>query len=302
MVTLPHAHSTPPRRLVSELPLPRLLHLPLQPISAARTRLAAATALAAASVQAKLLADQEEREVQRLVLQAIEHQFKKVNAKLQVRGARGLAGWGGERRGWADVPRLEGRGRRSGVCPHPSLFFAPPLLLTLTCAHPGPPQYLEELDGVLGAERLNLESMRGKFIDEYSAAVGALGCSGAVLCCLVGLGYSRRLGVGSSGVPAMRSGSASAFAKGACPDEGIPQATAPGCLPMRRSPKTSLRGWGRRPAGPCPRAARRSGLTLELSHNAPMLCVLALCIRPACMHLSGPVDILLHRIACNSPQ
>ena len=56
----------------------------LQPFSAARLRLAAATGLAAASVQAKLLADQEEREVQRLVLAAIEHQFKKVNAKLQV--------------------------------------------------------------------------------------------------------------------------------------------------------------------------------------------------------------------------
>jgi SWI/SNF related-matrix-associated actin-dependent regulator of chromatin subfamily C len=47
-------------------------------------RIAAATGLAAAAVQAKLLADQEEREVQRLVLAAIESQFKKVNAKLQV--------------------------------------------------------------------------------------------------------------------------------------------------------------------------------------------------------------------------
>ena len=63
----------------------------LQPFSAARLRLAAATGLAAASVQAKLLADQEEREVQRLVLAAIEHQFKKVNAKLQVGGAAGLS-------------------------------------------------------------------------------------------------------------------------------------------------------------------------------------------------------------------
>ncbi|KAL4441240.1 hypothetical protein ABPG77_011477 [Micractinium sp. CCAP 211/92] len=53
------------------------------PIPAARARLAAATGLAAAAVQAKLQADQEEREVQRLVLAAIEHQFKKVHAKLQ---------------------------------------------------------------------------------------------------------------------------------------------------------------------------------------------------------------------------
>lgn len=56
-----------------------------QPIPAARARLAAATGLAAAAVQSKLQADQEEREVQRLVLAAIEHQFKKVHAKLQVR-------------------------------------------------------------------------------------------------------------------------------------------------------------------------------------------------------------------------
>jgi hypothetical protein len=63
----------------------------LQPFSAARLRLAAATGLAAASVQAKLLADQEEREVQRLVLAAIEHQFKKVNAKLQVGAPWGCA-------------------------------------------------------------------------------------------------------------------------------------------------------------------------------------------------------------------
>ena len=60
----------------------------LQPLPAARVRLAAATGLAAAAVQAKLLADQEEREVQRLVLAAVESQFKKVHAKLQV-GATG---------------------------------------------------------------------------------------------------------------------------------------------------------------------------------------------------------------------
>lgn len=62
-------------------------HARVQPIPAARARLAAATGLAAAAVQAKLQADQEEREVQRLVLAAIEHQFKKVHAKLQVRTA-----------------------------------------------------------------------------------------------------------------------------------------------------------------------------------------------------------------------
>ncbi|PRW57272.1 SWI SNF complex [Chlorella sorokiniana] len=80
------------------------------PISAGRTRLAAATGLAAAAVQAKLLADQEEREVQRAVLAAIEQQFKKVHTKLQ---------------------------------------------------------YLEEMDAVLSAERLSLETMRGQFIDQY---------------------------------------------------------------------------------------------------------------------------------------
>lgn len=71
----PTTHTLPPH-----LPPPKK-----QPIPAARMRLAAATGLAAASVQAKLLADQEEREAQRLVLAAIEHQFKKVHQKLQVR-------------------------------------------------------------------------------------------------------------------------------------------------------------------------------------------------------------------------
>ena len=32
-------------------------------------------------------------------------------------------------------------------------------------------QYLEELDSVMGSERLSLEAMRGKFIDEYAKAV-----------------------------------------------------------------------------------------------------------------------------------
>ncbi|EFN54822.1 hypothetical protein CHLNCDRAFT_134832 [Chlorella variabilis] len=84
------------------------------PLPAARVRLAAATGLAAAAVQAKLLADQEEREVQRLVLAAVESQFKKVHAKLQ---------------------------------------------------------YLEELDSVMASERLSLEAMRGKFIDDYAQEV-----------------------------------------------------------------------------------------------------------------------------------
>ncbi|KAL4857267.1 SWI/SNF complex subunit [Chlorella vulgaris] len=84
------------------------------PPSAGRMRLAAATGLAAAAVQAKLLADQEEREVQRLVLAAVESQFKKVQAKLQ---------------------------------------------------------YLEELDGLMAAERLTLEAMRGRLIDDYQQAV-----------------------------------------------------------------------------------------------------------------------------------
>ncbi|PSC72177.1 swi snf complex [Micractinium conductrix] len=85
-----------------------------KPVSAGRMRVAAATGLAAAAVQAKLLADQEEREVQRLVVAAIENLFKKVHAKLQ---------------------------------------------------------YLEELDDVMASERLNLEAMRGKFLDEHAKAV-----------------------------------------------------------------------------------------------------------------------------------
>jgi uncharacterized protein YggE len=44
------------------------------PINAVRVKQAAASAMAAAAVKAKLLADQEEREVQRLVSVVIEHQ------------------------------------------------------------------------------------------------------------------------------------------------------------------------------------------------------------------------------------
>lgn len=46
-------------------------------------RAAAATALAAAAVKAKLLADQEEREVARLVQLVVEAQLKKLEIKLK---------------------------------------------------------------------------------------------------------------------------------------------------------------------------------------------------------------------------
>eukprot|EP00898_Chlorokybus_atmophyticus_P002178 jgi/Chlat1/2961/Chrsp2S00363 len=52
-------------------------------LSAVKVKVAAATALAAAAVKAKLLADQEEREIQRLVATAIENQLKKVELKLR---------------------------------------------------------------------------------------------------------------------------------------------------------------------------------------------------------------------------
>ncbi|RMZ55318.1 hypothetical protein APUTEX25_003456 [Auxenochlorella protothecoides] len=55
------------------------------PISAPRLRAAAATALAAAAAKAKLLADAEERELQRLVLAAVDTQYKKIKIKLQAR-------------------------------------------------------------------------------------------------------------------------------------------------------------------------------------------------------------------------
>ncbi|GAB4819040.1 hypothetical protein N2152v2_006086 [Parachlorella kessleri] len=52
-------------------------------ISSAKARTAAATALSAAAVKARLLADAEERECQRLVVAAVEAQFHKVQLKLQ---------------------------------------------------------------------------------------------------------------------------------------------------------------------------------------------------------------------------
>lgn len=55
----------------------------ITPISSARLRTAAATALSAAAVKARVLADAEERECQRLVTAAIEAQFQKVQFKLQ---------------------------------------------------------------------------------------------------------------------------------------------------------------------------------------------------------------------------
>ncbi|GBG77115.1 hypothetical protein CBR_g23440 [Chara braunii] len=54
-----------------------------EPPSALQVRAAAATAIAAAAVKAKLLADQEEREIQRLVASVIEMQLKKLEIKLR---------------------------------------------------------------------------------------------------------------------------------------------------------------------------------------------------------------------------
>lgn len=122
-------------------------------------------------MQAKLLADQEEREVQRLVLAAIEAQFKKVHAKLQVcwarRGRRqSCPGWG-----WAPPA--------ASMAPGGGPFCLPAAALTHTHTYNTlngfPPrasrQYLEELDSVMASERLSLEAMRGKFVDEYQQAV-----------------------------------------------------------------------------------------------------------------------------------
>eukprot|EP00850_Spirogloea_muscicola_P007215 SM000036S13259 [mRNA] locus=s36:210416:217077:+ [translate_table: standard] len=53
------------------------------PTSALRLRVAAATGLAAAAVKAKLLADAEEREIQRLVAEVMEQQVKKLELKLR---------------------------------------------------------------------------------------------------------------------------------------------------------------------------------------------------------------------------
>jgi len=53
------------------------------PVSLLKVKTAAATALAAAAVKAKLLADQEEREIKKLVVQAVEVQVKRMEHKLQ---------------------------------------------------------------------------------------------------------------------------------------------------------------------------------------------------------------------------
>lgn len=47
-----------------------------------------------------------------------------------------------------------------------------PLESSLQCAQvQAKLAYLEDLDGVLGSERLSLEAMRGQFVDQYAAAV-----------------------------------------------------------------------------------------------------------------------------------
>ncbi|GMH38909.1 hypothetical protein BSKO_06807 [Bryopsis sp. KO-2023] len=52
-------------------------------VSSSKMRVAAATALSAAAVKAKLMAEQEEREIQRLVVTVIDSQLKKMDAKLK---------------------------------------------------------------------------------------------------------------------------------------------------------------------------------------------------------------------------
>jgi hypothetical protein len=145
--------------------------LALQPPSAGRMRLAAATGLAAAAVQAKLLADQEEREVQRLVLAAVESQFKKVQAKLQV-------GCLADHDNDDGVACCSGRAAASSLCCSFRLCVGCPFLPGWHASPIPTPspyqlclQYLEELDGLMAAERLTLEAMRGRLIDDYQQAV-----------------------------------------------------------------------------------------------------------------------------------
>lgn len=52
-------------------------------VSSSKMRVAAATALSAAAVKAKLMAEQEEREIQRLVVTVVDSQLKKLEAKLK---------------------------------------------------------------------------------------------------------------------------------------------------------------------------------------------------------------------------
>ena len=56
---------------------------PPGPPSAVQMQAAAATALGAAAVKAKLLADQEEREIQRLVNSVVEEELARLDAKVQ---------------------------------------------------------------------------------------------------------------------------------------------------------------------------------------------------------------------------
>lgn len=60
-----------------------MLHHSIPGVSSSKMRVAAATALSAAAVKAKLLAEQEEREIQRLVVTVVDSQLKKIEAKLK---------------------------------------------------------------------------------------------------------------------------------------------------------------------------------------------------------------------------
>lgn len=52
-------------------------------VSTSKMRVAAATALSAAAVKAKLMAEQEEREIQRLIVTVVDSQLKKLEIKLK---------------------------------------------------------------------------------------------------------------------------------------------------------------------------------------------------------------------------
>lgn len=68
---------------VPQKPAESVVAIAQRPINATAMKVAAAAALAAAAVRAKLLAEQEEREIQRLVVGVVDAQMKKIEAKLK---------------------------------------------------------------------------------------------------------------------------------------------------------------------------------------------------------------------------
>ncbi|KAG0627188.1 hypothetical protein M758_2G180500 [Ceratodon purpureus] len=79
----PLAGSGPGGAVLPRTELNGKLYKPEEVLSSAHVKYAASSAMAAAAVKAKLLADQEEREMQRLVTIVIEHQLKKLELKLK---------------------------------------------------------------------------------------------------------------------------------------------------------------------------------------------------------------------------